>query len=596
VAYLVAAAGELPWEQLRADLAAHLPEVMVPTGHVWLRALPLTANGKIDKRALPVPTAQRPDLAHPFEEARNAGEARVCAAFAQALGIDRAGRNDNFFELGGDSLRLLKVLAELQKDSVLTLTPQLFFRWPTPQGLAAALAGEHGAGVEARRMPRSQRSRGPQDEPIAIIAMAGRFPGAPDVEALWETLRAGQDTIRFFGDAELSPWVSPALRSDPAYVRGRGVLSDIDLFDASFFGITPKEAELMDPQQRVFLELCWECMERAGYAPDECAGPVGVYAGMNNGTYLQRHLLPRADVLEEAGDVMITVANEKDYIATRVAHRLNLTGPAISIHTACSTSLVAIAQAFHALRSGQCDMALAGGVSITCPPNSGYLYQEGAMLSPDGHTRTFDARAQGTVFSDGAAVVLLKPLAQALADGDPICAVLRGAAINNDGGRKASFTAPSAEGQAAVIAAALDSAGVDARSISYLEAHGTATPMGDPIEIEGLARAFARDTADTGFCAIGSLKSNVGHMVAAAGAAGLIKTALSLQAERIPPTVHFERANASIDFDATPFRVADRLLDWPRGAAPRRAGVSSFGVGGTNAHVIVEEAPAMAPS
>ncbi|RZI69279.1 MAG: amino acid adenylation domain-containing protein, partial [Variovorax sp.] len=591
VAYLVAKADAPSWETLRSALASQLPEVMVPTAHVWLDALPLNVNGKVDRRALPTPSAERPDTAQPYEAPRGAIEQRVADAFARALGIDRVGRRDNFFALGGDSLRVLKVLADLQKDHAQSLAPQLVFGAPTPMDLVAALAAAP-AGALARRT----RPAGAGDDAIAVIAMAGRFPGAADVEALWENLLAGKESIRRFDDAELDPWVTPALRADPAYVRARGVVDDVDLFDAAFFGIGAREAELTDPQQRLFLELSWECLERAGYAPDAAPGTVGVYGGMNNGTYLQRHLLPRPDLTDAVGEVMLTVANEKDYVATRVAHRLNLTGPAISIHTACSTSLVAIAQAFDALRSGACDMALAGGVSITCPPRSGYLYQEGAMLSPDGRTRSFDADARGTVFSDGAAVVLLKPLARALADGDTVCAVLRGAAVNNDGAHKASFTAPSAAGQAAVIAAALDSAGVSARDISYVEAHGTATPVGDPIEIEGLTRAFARDTADTGFCAIGSLKSNVGHMVTAAGAAGLIKTVMALEAGRIPATVNFARPHPDIDFDASPFRVAAAAIDWPRSARPRLAGVSSFGIGGTNAHVIVEEAPLRTPS
>lgn len=593
VAYLVAKADAPPWETLRSALAAQLPEVMVPTAHVWLNALPLNVNGKVDRRALPAPSAERPDTAQPYEAPRGAIEQRVADAFARALGIDRVGRRDNFFALGGDSLRVLKVLADLQKDHTRPLAPQLVFGAPTPLDLVAALAENNGT---ARPASRHARPAGGSDDAIAVIAMAGRFPGAANVEALWESLLAGNESIRHFDEAELDPWVTPALRADPAYVRARGVIDDVDLFDAAFFGISAREAELTDPQQRIFLELSWECLERAGYVPDATPGTVGVYGGMNNGTYLQRHLLPRADLTDAVGEVMLTVANEKDYVATRVAHRLDLTGPAISIHTACSTSLVAIAQAFDALRSGACDMALAGGVSITCPPRSGYLYQEGAMLSPDGHTRSFDADARGTVFSDGAAVVLLKPLARALEDGDTVCAVLRGAAVNNDGAHKASFTAPSAAGQAAVIAAALDSAGVSARDISYVEAHGTATPVGDPIEIEGLTRAFARDTADTGFCAIGSLKSNVGHMVTAAGAAGLIKTVMALEAGRIPATVNFARPHPGIDFAVTPFRVAAAAIDWPRTARPRLAGVSSFGIGGTNAHVIVEEAPLRAPA
>ena len=290
------------------------------------------------------------------------------------------------------------------------------------------------------------------------------------------------------------------------------------------------------------------------------------------------------------------LANEKDYVTTRVANRLNLTGPAVSVHTACSTSLVAIVQAMTSLRAGQCNMALAGGASITCPPRSGYMYQEGAMLSPDGHTRSFDADAQGTVFSDGAAVVLMKRLSDALVDGDPIYAVIRGAAINNDGGGKASFTAPSVDGQAAVIAAALDDAQVDARSISYIETHGTATPLGDPVEIEGLSKAYRRHTEDVGFCRIGSVKSNLGHLVTAAGATGVIKTALALFKEHLPASLHFKSPNPKLDFQQTPFIVNAEQMEWKTSSIPRRAGVSSFGVGGTNAHIILEEAPLREPS
>ncbi|WP_232073641.1 polyketide synthase [Variovorax sp. RA8] len=583
-------------EALRAHLGTLLPPYMVPSAYVVLEALPLLPNGKLDRRSLPAPLAERPDLSEPYEEGRSPAERRVCAAFARALGIDKAGRSDNFFDLGGDSLLVLAVLADLQKSSTQPLSANLFFQQPTPRALALKLEGEAPAPqLAASERPRSRPSTD-ADEPIALIAMAGRFPGAAGVEQFWDNLCAGRDSISFFDDATLDAGVSAALRADPSYVRARGVIDDVEWFDAAFFGINPKEAQLMDPQQRLFLEICWECMERAGYTPDQCPGSVGVYAGMYNATYFLQHVQKRPELIDELGAFQVMLANEKDYIATRVAHRLNLTGPAIAIHTACSTSLVAVAQAFHALRSGQCDMALAGGIAITCPPRSGYLYEEGAMLSPDGHTRSFDAKAKGTVFGDGAAVVMLKRLGDALANGDPVYAVLRGAAVNNDGGAKASFTAPNIDGQAAVISAALASAGVDARSISYVETHGTATPMGDPVEIEGLTRAYARHTSDIGFCRIGSVKSNVGHLVTAAGAAGLIKTALSLHYERIPASIHFEAPNPAIRFDATPFRVNDCLHPWPRGEAPRRAGVSSFGVGGTNAHVIVEEAPLRADS
>ncbi|MBU2288604.1 MAG: aminotransferase class III-fold pyridoxal phosphate-dependent enzyme, partial [Gammaproteobacteria bacterium] len=545
---------------------------------------------------LPDPTRQRPDLAQPFEEPRTDTERRVAAAFARAIDIDRVGRNDNFFDLGGDSLLVLRVLRELQEGSERRLSTNLLFRHPTPAAVALALDGsDRPAHVAAAPLARSASNPGADMEPVALIAMAGRFPGAADVEGFWNNLLAGRESITFFDDESLDAGVSAALRADPLYVRARGVIDDVDRFDSAFFGINPKEAELMDPQQRLFLEICWECLERGGYVPDQAPGPVGVYGGMYNASYFQRHVSTRPDLIEMVGEFQVMLANEKDYITTRVANKLNLTGPAVSVHTACSTSLVAVAQAFHALRTGQCRMALAGGASVTCPPRSGYLYNEGSMLSPDGHTRSFDAKAKGTVFSDGATVVLLKRLSDALADGDTIYAVLRGAAVNNDGGAKASFTAPSVDGQAAVIQAALAAAGVDARSISYVETHGTATPMGDPIEVEGLARAFA-STTDTGFCTIGSLKSNVGHMVTAAGAAGLIKAALSMHTETIPATLHYESPNPAIDFESTPFRVNSQAQAWPRDAQPRRAGVSSFGVGGTNAHVIIEEAPLREPS
>jgi acyl transferase domain-containing protein/glutamate-1-semialdehyde aminotransferase len=531
----------------------------------------------------------------------------------RALRIDKVGRNDNFFDLGGDSLLVLQVLGELQRGSGMALSTNLFFRNPTPKAMgarmqatgdkpaAAAVAGSQARPTAAASFDKASdkvpsRPATGLDDAVALIGTAGRFPGAADVEQFWANLVAGRDTISFFDDATLDAGVSQALRGDPLYVRARGVIDGIEDFDAAFFGISPKEAQLMDPQQRVFLEICWECMERAGYVPDAAPGPVGVYGGMYNATYFQRHVSTRPDLVETVGEFQVMLANEKDYITTRVANRLNLTGPAVSVHTACSTSLVAVANAFHALRTGQCYMALAGGASVTCPPRSGYLYNEGSMLSPDGHTRSFDAQAQGTVFSDGAAVVLLKRLADAQADGDTIYAVLRSAAVNNDGGAKASFTAPSVDGQAAVIRAALAAADIDARSISYVEAHGTATPMGDPIEVEALAVAYAEHTDALDFCTLGSLKSNVGHMVTAAGAAGLIKTALALHHEVIPPTVHFNAPNPAIDFAHTPFRVSNRLQAWPRADLPRRAGVSSFGVGGTNAHVIVEEAPPRAAS
>ena len=594
LAYMVPQAQRSPVEELRVFVAQRLPEHMVPAAFTWLDGLPTTPNGKLDQRALPDPRRER--LPEGLEPARDEFERRVCAAFAEVLGLTQVGREEHFFELGGNSLLVLKALSLLGGEAS-GLDVAAFFGRPTPAALAQRLRARAGAApapLPTGEAPQSS-ARDP-GAPIAIVAVAGRFPGAANVEEFWANLLAGRDCIRHFTEADLDASVPPELRRDPDYVKARGVLDDVDCFDAAFFGISPREAALMDPQQRVFLELCWQCLERGGYAPDEQRGPVGVFAGMHNATYFQHHVLAHPEQVERLGAFQTMLGNEKDYIATRTAHRLNLTGPAISVNTACSTSLVAVSQAVLALRAGQCSMALAGGSSIQCPPASGYLYQEGAMLSPDGVTRSFDARGAGTVFSDGAAVVLLKRLDDALADGDQVLALIRGVAVNNDGRDKASFTAPSVDGQAAVIAAAWRDAGVDASEIDYVEAHGTATPLGDPVEAEALASVLRDGGAGTGTCLIGSVKSNVGHVVIAAGATGLIKTALALHEQCIPPSIHYDTPNPHIDFEQSPLRVCDRLTPWPRTKRARIAGVSSFGVGGTNAHVLLQEAPPRPPT
>ncbi|HVI54004.1 MAG TPA: amino acid adenylation domain-containing protein [Luteibacter sp.] len=593
VAYYVSHDEAVTARSLRDALARTLPDYMLPVAWMRLDALPVNDNGKLDRHALPAPDSARPELAAAFVAAHGDIEMRLCAIFAETLGLDTVGRDDNFFDLGGSSLLATRAMTRVHEE--LSPTPSLvgFFAEPTPAAIAATIEGRATRQALAGRLSGGASAVG---EAVAIIAMAGRFPGAPDVETFWDNLCAGRESIRFFAPGELDPAVSQTDRDDPDYVAARGVIDDVEQFDAGFFGMSPREAELTDPQQRLFLELCWECLERGGYVPDAQEAPVGVFGGMHNATYYQKHISGRPDLIDKLGAFQVMLGNEKDYLATRVAHKLNLTGPAISLNTACSTSLVAIAQAFDALRAGRCGMALAGGSSISCPPNSGYVAQEGSMLSPDGHTRTFDAGAQGTVFSDGAAVVLLKRLSDALRDGDPIYSVIRGVAVNNDGGVKASFTAPNAAGQAAVITMALDDAGVSPRDISYVEAHGTATPLGDPIELEGLTQAFRQGTADKGFCALGSLKSNVGHLVMAAGAASVIKTSLALCERRLPPSLHFTAANPRLNLADSPFVVNESLRPWQTAGGPLRAGVSSFGVGGTNAHVILEEAPERVPS
>ncbi len=592
--YLVPRQSAVATADIRRHLAARLPAYMIPASLQWMDSLPLSANGKLDANALPEPAGERPPLAGDYEAPRDSLEALICEVFARLLDLRAVGRLDHFFDFGGNSLLAIRALSELRAAGQTELAPQALFDAPTPARLAARLRALHDLpSVSPERIARGAAGGGDAAEPIAVVAVAGRFPGAGDVDGFWSMLLAGNDGITHFADEELDASLPTAVTRDPDYVKARGVIDGADMFDAAFFGIGQREAELMDPQQRVFLELCWHCLERAGHAPDATHVPVGVFAGMHNATYWRHHVQHHPERAELVGEFQTMLGNEKDYIATRVANRLNLTGPAVSLNTACSTSLVAVAQAVLNLRAGQCDMALAGGVSITCPPRSGYLHQDGSMLSPDGITRSFDAEARGTVFSDGAAVVLLRRLRDALVDGDEVLAVIRGVGVNNDGRDKASFTAPSSEGQAAVITAALRDAGVDAASIDYVEAHGTATPIGDPIEVDALRRVL--DVPGRPPCLIGSAKSNVGHLVIAAGATGLIKTVLALADERIPPSIHYTAPNPALDFGRS-LQVCDRLTPWPRRAQPRRAGVSSFGVGGTNAHVVLEEAPPRAAS
>lgn len=437
---------------------------------------------------------------------------------------------------------------------------------------------------------------------LAIIGMAGQFPGAHDIEEFWQNLVDGKETISFFTDEEvLAAGVDPKILTDPHYIKAGGTLENIDLFDAGFFNVYPKEAAIMDPQHRLFLEKAWEALEDAGYNPEKYSQYIGVYAGMSMNTYLVFNLVPNREVLETVLGYQLTIANDKDFLPTRVAYKLNLKGPAVNIQTACSTSLVATHLACQGLLSYQCDMALAGGISVRLPQRQGYLYQEGGIQSADGHCRPFDAQANGTVSGNGVGVVVLKRLADALCDGDHIYAVIKGSAINNDGSLKVGYTAPSVEGQADVISMAQVVANVDPSSIQYVETHGTGTSLGDPIEVAALTQVYRNSPNEAaqanGYCAIGSVKANIGHLDAAAGVAGLIKTALALNKGVIPPSINYSEPNPKIDFAHSPFYVNSQLTEWkaPAGGVPRRAAISSFGIGGTNAHMILEEAPVGSP-
>lgn len=431
---------------------------------------------------------------------------------------------------------------------------------------------------------------------VAIVGMAGRFPGAGDVDAFWRNIRDGVESVSTFSVEELRERGVPAsLLDDPDYVRAGVMFDGMDRFDADFFGYTPREAEQLDPQQRVFLECAWEALEHAGYAPRSMAVPVGVFAGDGPNLYLLKHLLPAIGIgkLQHIADLLgLMSGNSPGSLCTRVAYKLNLKGPAVNVQTACSTSLTAVHLACRALQAYDCDMALAGGVWLNLLQEGGYLHQAGAILSPDGHCRAFDVRAAGTLIGSGAGVVALKRLSDALRDGDSIHAVIKGSAANNDGAAKVGFTAPSVEGQAEVIRAAQLLAEVTPESIAYVEAHGTGTTLGDPIEIAALSEAFRSGSTRKGYCAVGSVKTNIGHLDAAAGVSGLIKTALALENAVLPPSLNFETPNPQIDFAGSPFYVNTETRSWPQGQGPRRAGVSAFGIGGTNIHVVLEEAPA----
>ncbi len=442
----------------------------------------------------------------------------------------------------------------------------------------------------------SEPENGSTGMEVAVIGMACRLPGARSVEEYWQNLLEARESITHFSDRELlEKGESPAVVENPNYVKVGRIIEDDSLFDAALFGYSPREAELIDPQQRLFLECAWEALEHAGHDTERFRGLVGVYAGIKLSHYLW-HIYSNPALLASVGDINAQIANDRDYVATRISYKLGLGGPSLTVQSACSTSLVAVHLACQGLLAGEADMALAGGVSVRTQQRAGYMYREGDLLSPDGRVRSFDAGARGTIFGGGLGIVVLRRLEDAIADGDRIWGVIRGTAVNNDGQVKVGFTAPGADGQERVIRAAHAVSAVHPETISYIEAHGTGTQVGDPIEITALTRAFRARTDKRGFCAIGSVKTNIGHLASAAGVAGLIKTLLALENEQLPASLNFERPNPQIDFAASPFYVQTELTAWPRGDSPRRAGVSAFGIGGTNAHAIVEESPRREPS
>ncbi len=600
VSYIVPANGHVETANLRSYLRERLPEYMVPSTLVRLECLPRTPNGKIDRRGLPAPDMAQRDLTLPYTEPRSELERRLAQIWREVLKVEKVGLHDNFFDLGGHSLLLVQVHARLREELRLEVSAIDLFKYPTIGSLAkhAQDSGTSAADqewlVQARARAEVRRGKKEVESDIAIIGMAGRFPGAANVSEFWLNLRHGVESMREFSEDEmLAAGVSEELLQQDRYVRRGTELKDLEYFDAEFFGLTPREAEAMDPQQRMFLECAWEALEDTGYDSGSYPLPIGMFAGAATNTYMFQ-LISNRELFRSIGGFQTKLLNDKDFLTTRVSYKLGLKGPSLTVQTACSTSLVAVHLACQSLLNGECSMALAGGVAIILPQRTGYLPQDGGLTSPDGHCRPFDARAAGIVGGSGAGLLVLKRLSDALADGDSIRAVIKGTAINNDGSLKVGYTAPSIEGQAAAIAEAQAVAGVHPESISYIETHGTATTLGDPIEIAALTQAFRAQTNARQFCAIGSVKSNIGHLDTAAGVAGLIKTVLALEHGELPPSLNYEQPNPEIDFAQSPFYVNAQLREWPRREGElRRAGVSSFGMGGTNAHLVLEEAPAV---
>ncbi|MCU0286951.1 MAG: SDR family NAD(P)-dependent oxidoreductase, partial [Acidobacteria bacterium] len=588
---------ELSVSGLRNFLSEKLSAFIIPQHFVPLEKMPLNTSGKIDRKKLPAPDLSRPKLDTTYVPPHTELEKIISTAWKEILKIDNVGVYDRFFDLGGNSLKFIEVNNKLEPYLGKEIPIVVMFQYPTIHSLAKHLSGtgsETGL-VQAQIISTSTTATPstPDEVPvknmaIAVIGMAGRFPGAPNINKFWENLKNGVESIVFFTEEELrAAGIEEELLNNPDYVKAGGFLEGNGYFDSEFFKYMPREAEIMDPQLRIYHECAWAALENAGYDPGIYNGSIGNYAGAQFNLNWMTQILERGASPAEHFDAHVLNSNYS--FSSRISYNFNLRGPSITLQTACSTSLVAIHLACRGLTNGECDMALAGGIKIHMTGKSGYLYQEGMIMSPNGHCRAFDAAANGTVDGDGGGVVVLKPLDNALKDNDYIYAVIKGSATNNDGIRKAGYTVPSIEGQAEVIRTAQKIAGFEPESISYIETHGTGTNLGDPIEIEGLKTAF--NTTKRKYCGIGSVKTNIGHLDNGAGVAGFIKTVLALHHKMIPPSLHFENPNPKIDFKNSPFYVNNRLKEWQNDIYPLRAGVSSFGVGGANAHVVLEEWP-----
>mgnify|MGYP006276447399 CR=1 FL=1 len=572
---------------LRAHLKGMLPEYMIPGNIVALQSFPLTPNGKIDRKSLPEPKSfvhanqsQSGSIFKPTEQI-------VKTIWQEELGLSQINMDDNFFDLGGHSLLLTKVNEVLRHQFNRDIPLIKLFEHPTIRSIANWL--DQGNPLSIANKISNTQTNSELDQSIAIIGIAGKYPGADNVDIFWKNLKEGKESIRFFSEEELvEAGIEPELIASPNYIRGTGVLSNVTDFDAEFFSYTPAEAKFIDPQQRLFLETAWEALENGGYGDLENQF-IGVFAGVGHNDYLIRNIVPHVESGHDVSIFQLIIGNDKDFLATRVSYAFNLTGPSITLQTACSTSLVAVHHACRSLLSGECDMALAGGVAVKVPHTGGYIHEPGMITSPDGHCRAFDMNANGTVWGSGSGVVLLKPLQKAIQDRDTIYAVIKGSAINNDGSSKVGFTAPSVRGQVNVIQQALHNARVAPNTVDYIETHGTGTDLGDLIEITALKESYPSSHNQDRTQILGAVKTNIGHLNTAAGIAGLTKTVLALQNKQIPPTLHFQKPNPKLELEKSQFQVSNQLLEWPANEHPRRAGVSSFGIGGTNAHLVVEE-------
>lgn len=588
-------------EQLKTHLKQKLPDFMLPSVIQLLPALPMTATDKVDRKALMAMTLDIEQNQRSAPLVTNKVSQQLLAFWQEILGVEQIGLDDNFFEMGGTSLNVVMMANKIKGSIMPGIKAVDIFSHPTINSLAAFISIKSGASQKAsdessedrledssngsleRKAPSHRSGEGNRD--IAIIGVAGSFPKAENVEQFWENLKAGIEGISFFDREQMLEFgVSEQTLDNPNYIKAKGILNRSLEFDAALFDYKARDTELIDPQLRLLHECAWETLDNAGYNSDQYQGRIGMYGGATNNLLWLQHIFQQASHI--GSDLYdIATLGDREFFMARVANKLNLTGPAVNVQTACSTSLVAVHMAIQGLLNGDCEMALAGGVSLSAQ-KEGYLYQEGMINSPDGHCRAFDAQAKGTVGGEGAGLVLLKRLEDAEADGDQILAVIKGSAINNDGIQKVGFTAPSVDGQRQVIKTALHAAQVEPDSISYVECHGTGTPLGDPIEVEALGQVFNSDKHSG--VSLGAVKASIGHLDAAAGISGLIKTVLSLQHQYLPATLHFEQGNPNIDWASTPFEVVSKGKVWESDTV-RRAGVSSFGIGGTNAHVVLEE-------